>query len=96
MTKLFNDPTNFREELIDGFAAAYRRYVKRVPGASGVMAVDAPRAGKVAVVVGGGSGHYPAFCGVVGPGFADGAVVGSARSVTDPSPCAARLRARRR
>ena len=34
-------------------------------------------AGKVAVVVGGGSGHYPAFCGVVGPGFADGAVVGN-------------------
>ena len=33
--------------------------------------------GKVAVVVGGGSGHYPAFCGVVGPGFADGAVVGN-------------------
>ncbi len=36
-----------------------------------------PRPGKVAVVVGGGSGHYPAFCGVVGPGFADGAVVGN-------------------
>ena len=77
MTKLFNDPTNFREELIDGFAAAYRRYVKRVPGASGVMAVDAPRAGKVAVVVGGGSGHYPAFCGYVGPGLADCAVMGN-------------------
>jgi dihydroxyacetone kinase len=33
--------------------------------------------GKVAVVIGGGSGHYPAFCGTVGPGFADGAVVGN-------------------
>ena len=29
------------------------------------------------MVVGGGSGHYPAFCGVVGQGFADGAVVGN-------------------
>jgi dihydroxyacetone kinase len=29
------------------------------------------------VVVGGGAGHYPAFCGVVGTGFADGAVVGN-------------------
>ena len=38
---------------------------------------------KVAVVVGGGSGHYPAFCGVVGPGFADGAVVGNV--FTSPS-----------
>jgi dihydroxyacetone kinase len=33
--------------------------------------------GKVAVVIGGGSGHYPAFCGTVGSGFADGAVVGN-------------------
>jgi len=46
-----------------------------VPGGV-VRATETPR-GKVAVVVGGGSGHYPAFCGVVGPGFADGAVVGN-------------------
>jgi dihydroxyacetone kinase len=30
----------------------------------------------VSVIIGGGSGHYPAFCGTVGPGLADGAVVG--------------------
>ena len=41
-----------------------------------VRATETP-SGKVAVVVGGGSGHYPAFCGVVGTGFADGAVVGN-------------------
>ena len=41
------------------------------------------RPGKVAVIVGGGSGHYPAFCGIVGPGFADGAVVGNV--FTSPS-----------
>jgi dihydroxyacetone kinase len=35
-----------------------------------------PAPGKVAVVVGGGTGHYPAFAGWVGPGLADGAVVG--------------------
>ena len=29
---------------------------------------------QVAVVIGGGSGHYPAFHGYVGPGLADGAV----------------------
>jgi hypothetical protein len=27
--------------------------------------------------MGGGSGHYPAFCGIVGPGSADDAVVGN-------------------
>jgi dihydroxyacetone kinase len=77
MTKLFNDPANFREELIEGFVAANGRLVKRVPNASGVMANSAPQAGKVALVIGGGSGHYPAFCGYVGPGLADAAVMGN-------------------
>ena len=77
MTRLYNDPTDFRAELIEGFVAAYGRLVKRVPGASGVMAVAAPQPGKVAVVVGGGSGHYPAFCGYVGPGLATAAVMGN-------------------
>lgn len=77
MTKLFNDPAEFREELIEGFTAAYSRLVKRVPDASGVMAIDAPQPGKVSVVVGGGSGHYPAFCGYVGPGLASAAVMGN-------------------
>ena len=30
----------------------------------------------MSVLIGGGSGHYPAFCGYVGPGFATGAVIG--------------------
>lgn len=77
MTKLWNDPADFRAELIDGFVAAYGRYVRRIPDASGVMAVDGPRSDKVAVIIGGGSGHYPAFCGYVGPGLADAAVMGN-------------------
>jgi dihydroxyacetone kinase len=77
MTKLYNDPANFREELIEGFVAAYGRYVKRIPGASGVMAVNAPNPAKVSLLVGGGSGHYPAFCGYVGPGLADAAAMGN-------------------
>lgn len=76
MTRLYNDPINFKEELIDGFVSAYGRYVRRIPGASGVMALGAPRAGKVALLIGGGSGHYPAFCGYVGPGLADAAAMG--------------------
>lgn len=77
MTKLYNDPADFRAELIEGFVAAYGRLVKRVPNASGVMAVDALQPGKVALVIGGGSGHYPAFCGYVGPGLATAAVMGN-------------------
>src|SRR3954466_8335504 len=75
MTKLFNDPARFTEDMLAGFLDANARYVVGVPG--GVVRVHKTAPGKVAVVVGGGSGHYPAFCGVVGPGFADGAVVGN-------------------
>lgn len=77
MTKLFNAPADFREELIEGFTAAYSRLVRRVPNASGVMSIHAPQHERVALVVGGGSGHYPAFCGYVGPGLADAAVMGN-------------------
>lgn len=71
-----NDPTTFKDDMVEGFLAAYGRYVKRVPDASGVMAVGSPVDGKVSILIGGGSGHYPAFCGVVGQGIADGAVIG--------------------
>ena len=73
---ILNDPTTFKDDMVEGFLAAYGRYVKQVPDASGVMAVGSPVQGKVSVLIGGGSGHYPAFCGVVGQGFADGAVIG--------------------
>jgi D-erythrulose 4-kinase len=75
MTRLFNDPATFSEDMLAGFLDANSRYVAGVPG--GVVRATETPPGKVAVVVGGGSGHYPAFCGVVGTGFADGAVVGN-------------------
>ncbi|GAB90339.1 dihydroxyacetone kinase family protein [Gordonia rhizosphera] len=81
MTRLFNDPASFTEDMLAGFLDANSRYVVGVPG--GVVRATETPSGKVAVVVGGGSGHYPAFCGVVGPGFADGAVVGNV--FTSPS-----------
>ncbi|MEV0264356.1 dihydroxyacetone kinase family protein [Streptomyces sp. NPDC050617] len=70
------DAATFREDWIEGLADAYARTVRRVPGAFGVVGRHAPRPGKVAVVIGGGSGHYPAFAGLVGPGFADAAAIG--------------------
>ncbi|WP_123023895.1 D-erythrulose 4-kinase [Mycolicibacterium stellerae] len=75
MTKLFNDPARFTEDMLVGFLDAYPQYVVGVPG--GVVRANKTPPGKVAVVIGGGSGHYPAFCGTVGAGFADGAVVGN-------------------
>ena len=75
MTLLYDDPHTFTDDMLEGFLDVHRHTVVGVPGGV-VRAVETPP-GKVAVVVGGGSGHYPAFCGVVGAGFADGAVVGN-------------------
>lgn len=76
MKRLLNEASTFREEMISGFAAAYVRYLRRAPGASGVIANGIPARGRVSVVVGGGSGHYPAFYGLVGQGLASGAAIG--------------------
>lgn len=74
MTKLYNDPAEFAEDQLEGFLDLYSDRLVGVPG--GVISLP-PKTPQVAVVVGGGSGHYPAFAGLVGPGFASGAVVGN-------------------
>jgi D-erythrulose 4-kinase len=76
MTHIYNDPAEFPSDVIMGFAAAYPKYVQRVEGASGFVRAGGPLEGKVSLVIGGGSGHYPSYNGVVGTGFADGAVLG--------------------
>jgi D-erythrulose 4-kinase len=76
MTHIYNDPAEFPSDVIKGFAAAYPQYVQRVEGASGFVRAGGPLEGKVSLVIGGGSGHYPSYNGVVGTGFADGAVLG--------------------
>ncbi|MGD8202121.1 dihydroxyacetone kinase family protein [Ornithinimicrobium sp. W1679] len=75
MTRLMNDPADFAREALDGFCAAHPEYVQAVRG--GVRRSTASPEGEVALVVGGGSGHYPAFAGWVGPGMAHGAVCGN-------------------
>src|SRR5690606_9890997 len=75
MTRLFNSPDDFADELVEGFVAANQRWVRPVTG--GVVRSTRSAEPKVAVVIGGGSGHYPAFGGLVGPGLAAGAAMGN-------------------
>lgn len=75
MTRLVNDPKLFAAEAVAGFAAAHPDHVTPVHG--GVVRATASPDGQVAVVLGGGSGHYPAFAGWVGPGMAHGATCGN-------------------
>ena len=75
MTRLFNDPAAFADEMIEGFVASHSRWVRRVSG--GVVRNTHSTPGTVALVIGGGSGHYPAFAGLVGQGLAHGAAMGN-------------------
>ncbi|WOF22391.1 dihydroxyacetone kinase family protein [Microbacterium betulae] len=75
MSYVLNDAERFADEATTGFVAAHRDVVRHVPG--GVARATATPPGEVAVVVGGGSGHYPAFAGLVGPGLAHAAALGN-------------------
>lgn len=75
MKKLINDPAKVTLESIEGFALAYPHLVKQV-SPHAIARKNAPIRDKVAVVVGGGSGHEPLFLGWVGSGMADAAVLG--------------------
>lgn len=75
MSYVLNDPADFVSEAIEGFVAAHETLVRRVPG--GVARRAATPEGQVALVIGGGSGHYPTFAGLVGQGIAHGAAMGN-------------------
>lgn len=75
MTWLFNNPSEFAKEMVAGFVSANADIVRQVPG--GVIRNTQSQPGTVAIVIGGGSGHYPAFAGLVGQGLAHGAAMGN-------------------
>lgn len=74
MTKIFNSPADFSDDQFEGFLDLYSDRLRGVAGGAVALRSGGPQ---VAVVIGGGSGHYPAFAGLVGTGFATGAVVGN-------------------
>lgn len=75
MTYLFNSPSDFAADAVAGLVAAHPQHVASVHG--GVVRSTQTPQGQVALVIGGGSGHYPAFAGWVGPGIGHGAPCGN-------------------
>lgn len=72
MKKLINQVESVLDEQLQGLAEAHPELlVHREPAF--VTRADAPVAGKVAILSGGGSGHEPMHCGFVGEGMLDGA-----------------------
>ena len=80
--KLINDPLKVADELVDGLIAAYNGEAKRV-GARSIVLNQIPDS-KVALLVGGGSGHEPIYHGLVGRNLADGAACGDIFAAPPP------------
>jgi dihydroxyacetone kinase len=75
MTYLLNKPDDFADEAVRGLVASHPEHMSEVPG--GVVRSTVTPPGQPALVIGGGSGHYPAFAGWVGPGLGHGAPCGN-------------------
>ena len=90
--KILNDPREVVSELLDGLLAAEGNMLKRVGDYQAVARTSIPD-GKVAVLIGGGSGHEPMFPGFVGENLADGAACGNVFAAPDPETILAATRA---
>jgi dihydroxyacetone kinase-like protein len=93
MKKLVNDPKNVVDEAVAGFGAAHADLVKVSLDPVYIVRADAPVAGKVGIVSGGGSGHEPLHGGFVGFGMLDAAVPGAVFTSPTPDPILAATKA---
>ncbi|MDA3643301.1 dihydroxyacetone kinase subunit DhaK [Saccharopolyspora indica] len=84
MKKIINDPAAVVAQSLQGMAAAHPDVLRVRTDPAVVVRADAPVAGKVAVVSGGGSGHEPLHGGFVGAGMLAAAVPGAV--FTSPTP----------
>jgi phosphoenolpyruvate---glycerone phosphotransferase subunit DhaK len=82
--KLINAPEDVVKEALAGMAAAHPDLLKVAYDPDIIVRADAPVAGKVGVVSGGGSGHEPMHGGFVGKGMLDAACPGAV--FTSPVP----------
>jgi dihydroxyacetone kinase-like protein len=76
MRKFVNDPKKFVTEFLEGVALASGGKLKFEPKYNLIYRADMPKADKVSVIQGSGSGHEPAHTMIVGPGMLDAACPG--------------------
>ena len=85
--KIINDPYNAVDEMVDGIILAHSDILTFAnKNKRAVIRKDAPIKNKVSVLIGGGSGHEPAFIGYVGKGLADAAAIGNVFASPSPDP----------
>lgn len=77
MNRVINHPDQVVEDMLTGWLLAHADTLSTSPANPRVVKrLQAPEAGKVGVVTGGGSGHEPAFLGYVGDGLCDAVAIG--------------------
>ena len=90
MRKIINTPEGFVDEMLDGILLAHPDQLRAATqDRRALVRSDAPKAGRVGIVTGGGSGHLPFFLGYVGRGLCSAVAVGNVFS----SPSAAQIHA---
>ncbi|MDO5344665.1 MAG: dihydroxyacetone kinase subunit DhaL [Lachnospiraceae bacterium] len=84
MKKILNaDVSNVVEEMLSGYISAYKKYYKKIGDYNAIM-YKGHRKDKVALVIGGGSGHEPLFSGYCGAGLADAVACGNICASPNP------------
>jgi dihydroxyacetone kinase-like protein len=91
--KIINDPKRVVDESVAGFGLAHADLVRVEIDPIHIVRADAPIAGKVGLVSGGGSGHEPLHAGFVGFGMLDAAVPGAVFTSPTPDPILAATKA---
>lgn len=82
--KILNkDVSNVVGESLVGYLTAYRKYYKKI-GEYNAFFYRKHRKDKVALVIGGGSGHEPLFTGYCGAGLADAVACGNVCASPNP------------
>ena len=76
MRKFLNDPKKFVPEFLEGIALASGGSLKYEPKYNLIYRADMPKADRVSIIQGSGSGHEPAHTMIVGPGMLDAACPG--------------------
>lgn len=76
MQRIINNADLVVEDMLKGFLKNHKNIVSATKNSRVIKYKDAPQKGKVGIVVGGGSGHKPAFIGYIGKNLADACAVG--------------------
>ncbi|WP_344732567.1 dihydroxyacetone kinase subunit DhaK, partial [Spinactinospora alkalitolerans] len=94
LKKIINRPADFVDELTEALLLAHPERLRAASAdRRALVRADAPVAGEVGIVTGGGSGHLPLFLGYVGQGLATGVAVGNVFSSPSAEQIAAATRA---